>query len=74
MELASRFPDEIKDKTQLQRFLGSLNYIHDYYPNLATDTAILYSRLRKNPPTWSPDHTAVVKKIKARVQTLPCLC
>ncbi|XP_028116482.1 uncharacterized protein LOC114314226 [Camellia sinensis] len=74
MEFASKFPDEIKDKTQLQRFLDSLNYIHDYYPNLATDAAILYSRLRKNPPIWGPEHTAAVKKIKARVQTLPCLC
>lgn len=73
MEFASKFPDEIKDKTQLQRFLGSLNYIHDYYPNLATDAAILYSRLRKNPPQWTPEHTAAVKKIKARVQTLPFL-
>ena len=45
MDFASKFPDEIKDKTQIQRFLESLNYIHDYYPNLATDAAILYSRL-----------------------------
>ncbi|XP_028059089.1 uncharacterized protein LOC114262873 [Camellia sinensis] len=74
MEFASKFPDEIKDKTQLQRFLGSLNCIHDYYPNLATDAAILYTRLRKNPPVWSPEHTTAVKKIKARVKTLPCLC
>ena len=50
VEFTSKFIDEIKDKTQIQRFLGSLNYIHDYYPNLATDAAILYTRLRKNPP------------------------
>ena len=32
--IADKFPDEILDKTQLQRFLGSLNYISDFYQNL----------------------------------------
>ena len=72
MEFASKFPDEIKDKTQLERFLGSLNYIHDYYPNLAADAAILYSRRRKNPPPSGPEHTDTVQKIKAGVKPLPC--
>ena len=27
LQVFSKFPDEITDKTQLQRFLGSLNYI-----------------------------------------------
>jgi hypothetical protein len=31
LQFADKFPDEIKDKNQLQRFLGSLNYISDYY-------------------------------------------
>ena len=30
VEFTSKFIDEIKDKTQLQRFLGSLNNIRDY--------------------------------------------
>lgn len=34
IEFASRFPDEIKDKTHLQRFLGCLNYIADFIPKL----------------------------------------
>ena len=50
IEFASKFPDKITDKTQLQRFLGSLNYISQFYKNLAEDTAILYERLKKNPP------------------------
>lgn len=33
IEFASKFPNVITDKTQLQRFLGSLNYISDYYEN-----------------------------------------
>ena len=36
LEFSSKFPAEIKDKTQLQRFLGSLNYVSDFYPNLRT--------------------------------------
>jgi hypothetical protein len=27
LQFVDKFPDEIKDKNQLQRFLGSLNYI-----------------------------------------------
>ena len=30
IQFADKFPDEIKDKNQLQRFLGSLNYVSDY--------------------------------------------
>ncbi|XP_030923368.1 uncharacterized protein LOC115950286 [Quercus lobata] len=34
IQFAEKFPDEILEKTQLQRFLGSLNYISDFYQNL----------------------------------------
>ena len=34
IQFADKFPDEILDKTQLQRFLGSLNYFSDFYQNL----------------------------------------
>ncbi|MBK5591092.1 hypothetical protein JJ728_23385, partial [Salmonella enterica subsp. enterica serovar Typhi] len=40
IDFASKFLDVILDKTQLQRFLGSLNYISSYYKDLAKDTAI----------------------------------
>ena len=70
IEFASKFPDEIKDKTQLQRFLGSLNYISDYYKNLALDCAPLHNRLKKNPLPWTEEHTKAVQKIKLQ---LPCL-
>ena len=36
IEFGSMFPDKIKDKTQLQRFLGSLNHVSNFYPNLRT--------------------------------------
>ncbi|XP_028081194.1 uncharacterized protein LOC114282647 [Camellia sinensis] len=47
--------------------------IRDYYQNLSADANILYTRLKKNPPPWSPEHTLAVQKIKAKVQQLPCL-
>ncbi|RVW91440.1 polyprotein [Vitis vinifera] len=34
-EFADKFPDEIKDKKQLQRFLGSLNYVSDFIQDLS---------------------------------------
>jgi hypothetical protein len=74
IEFASKFPDDIKEKTQLQRFLGSLNYIADYYQNLAQDTAILYQRLQKTPPPWTEEHTKAIRKIKLKAKQLPCLC
>ena len=73
IDFASKFPDKIKDKTQLQRFLGSLNYIRDFYPKLAQDTALLYARLKKNPIPWSHQHTLAVKRIKAQIKQLHCL-
>ncbi|XP_028104274.1 uncharacterized protein LOC114303333 [Camellia sinensis] len=63
IKFASKFPDEIKDKTQLQRFLGSLNYIRDYYYQLSADANVLYTRLRKNPPPWNEEHTLAVKRL-----------
>jgi hypothetical protein len=41
IELVAKFSNEIKDKTQLQRFMRYLNYILDF----------LYKRLKKNPHT-----------------------
>ena len=34
IQFADKFLDEIKDKNQLQRFPGSLNYVSNYYQNL----------------------------------------
>lgn len=73
IEFADKFPDEIKDKTQLQRILGSLNYVADFYKELAQDAKPLFQRLKKNPPEWSAEHTLAVKRIKGQVKSLPCL-
>lgn len=47
IEFVSKLPDEITDTKQLQRFLGTLNYVADYYQNLAFDIKILYSMITK---------------------------
>ena len=73
IEFANKFPDEIKEKTQLQRFLGCLNYISDFLPNLRKTIQPLFLRLQKNPIPWSSLHTSLVQDIKKKVTTLPCL-
>ena len=73
IEFSSKFPDEIIDKTQLQSFLESLNYVADFIPNIRKICEPLYKRLRKNPVPWSLEQTDTVKKIKSIVQKLPCL-
>ena len=73
IEFANKFPDEIKDKTQLQRFLGSLNYVIDFNPNLRILIKPLFQILKKNLAPWSNEHTQVVKQVKSQVKELLCL-
>ena len=73
IQFANKFPNQILDKTQLQRFLGSLNYILDFYQNLRQQCKPLFDRLQTNPPLWTLAHTLVVQEIKKYVKTLPCL-
>ena len=73
IEFADKFPDEIKEKTQLQRFLGCLNYISDFFPKLRQLCKPLFQRLRKDPPAWTNEHTKVVRIIKEKVKSLPCI-
>jgi len=73
LEFANKFPDEIKDKTQLQRFLGCLNYVHDFFKDLGIICKPLYQRLKKKPEPWTQEHTKIVQHIKEKVKYLPCL-
>ena len=50
-----KFPNEILDKTQLNIFLGSLNYIRPFYKGQAEDIYVLQQRLKKAPPKWSAE-------------------
>ena len=73
IQFAEKFSDEIKDKHQLQRFLGSLNYISDYFQGLRKICRPLYKRLEKNPPPWTDIHTMIIRQIKNYVKQLACI-
>ena len=61
------------NRKQLQRFLGSLNYVSDFFPHLRQICAPLYNRLRKNLKPWSSQHTQIIQQVKQKLQSLPCL-
>jgi hypothetical protein len=73
IEFADKFPNQIIDKTQLQRFLGCLNYVSDFLPQLSNIIKPLHDRLKMEPPPWTDIHTNVVRTIKNQVKNLPCL-
>lgn len=73
LEFVSKFPDELKDKAQLQRFLGCLNHVSYFIPNLRTICLPLFKRLRKNPSPWNDSMTKSVTQLKQIVKRLPCL-
>ncbi|KAH9802585.1 hypothetical protein KPL71_001451 [Citrus sinensis] len=50
----------ILDKTQLQRFLGSLNYVLDFCPNINRMSEPLHDRLKKKHVPWTDEHTKVI--------------
>ena len=60
LAFADKFSDEIKDRKQLQRFLGCLNYVLDFFPKLRQTCAPLYKRLRKNPSPWTKTHSQII--------------
>lgn len=70
---ANKFPDEIINKKQLQQFLGSLNYITDFYKELTIDVAPFYKRLTKKPTEWTEACTKARQKIKLKGKSPPCL-
>nr|KYP46182.1 Protein FAR-RED IMPAIRED RESPONSE 1 [Cajanus cajan] len=44
-----------------------------FIPNLNNIIKPLHDRLKKNPPSWSNNHTTSVKHVKQLVKNLPCL-
>ncbi|MGV7988935.1 hypothetical protein PJP10_31690, partial [Mycobacterium kansasii] len=41
IQFVEKISNEIKEKKQLQRFLGCLNYVSDFYLDIAKDRKIL---------------------------------
>ena len=45
----------------------------DFIQDLSKLCAPLRQRLKKNPVPWNEEHIKIVKTVKSRVKTLPCL-
>lgn len=75
LQFVDKFPDQLKDKVQLQRFLGCLNYVSGFYEHCADDRKLLNQLLRKDRSVkdWTDQHTKAIRKIKAKVRNLPSL-
>ena len=71
LEHIHKFPDQIEDIKQLQRFLGILTYASDYIPKLAALRSPLQAKLKKeNPWKWTETDTFYIKKVKKAVSKL----
>jgi hypothetical protein len=62
IQFVVKLPNVITEKTQVQRFFGSLNYIADFYKDLRKYFKHLFDRLQNNPPPWTDVHTSIVKQ------------
>lgn len=48
IQFTDKFPNEIKDIVQLQRFLGCLNHFSNFFKNLATERTLIQKYLLKD--------------------------
>jgi hypothetical protein len=53
MEFAEKFPNKITNKTQLQGFLGILNYVSHFYKDCDKDRNFMNDGLKKDPMPWT---------------------
>ena len=70
LDFIDHFPDRIIDKNQLQRFLGSLNYISKFLKHCAEERKLLNQRLTKDTIPWNEKHTQAVRSIKDQVRQI----
>ncbi|RDX66824.1 hypothetical protein CR513_54368, partial [Mucuna pruriens] len=68
-----KFPDKSLTVKQIQQFLGIVNYIRDFIPNIARYTSPLSKLLKKDPPSWGPDQTRAIQELKRIAQSPPAL-
>ncbi|RDX80470.1 hypothetical protein CR513_38977, partial [Mucuna pruriens] len=68
-----KFPDKSLTVKQIQQFLGIVNYIRDFIPNIARYTNPLSKLLKKDPPSWGPDQTRAIQELKRIAQSPPAL-
>ena len=50
LKVFAHFLDQIMEKVQLKRFLGSLNYIRPFYKGKTDEIHLLQQQLKKNSP------------------------
>lgn len=61
-------------KDDIQRALGSINYVGKFIPNLAVKCKNTRSLLRKNVDwKWGPEHEEEWKEVKTGLMTVPVL-
>ena len=59
------FPDELRTKEMIHKFLGYLNYSSDFIKDIAKEIRELQKFLtKKNQTRWSEKHTMIVKRLK----------
>lgn len=63
-----KFPNEIQDKKQMQRFLGILTYAESYIPRLAEMRKPLQDKLKEGITwQWDSNDTLYASKIKKKL-------
>lgn len=61
-----------KSVKELQRFLGMLNYLSSYIPNLTEETITLRSLLKKDSSwLWDENYECIFNKVKLCIITAP---
>lgn len=62
-------------KKELQSFLGMINYLREFIPNMSELTTPLRELLKKNNLwSWSPQCQQCFVKLKETLSSLPTLC
>ena len=65
---------EPKDISQLQSFLGMINYLNQYSPRVAEITSSLWDLTKNNVPfIWEPECTDAFCAAKQEIATAPLL-
>ncbi|CDP19016.1 unnamed protein product [Coffea canephora] len=67
------FPEENLTKTQVQQFLGLVNYVREFIPKAAKHISPLTKMLKKAPPSWGSSQTQAIQKLKQELVNLPTL-
>ena len=67
------FPDGPYTVKQTQQFLGLVNYMKDFIPQIAQYRSVLSQLLQKTPPRWTTAHATAIQKLKEFSAQLPVL-